>query len=422
MTIPLAARLRPTSLEQFVGQTHLLAPHSPLRRSIESGKLHSMIFWGPPGTGKTTLGQIIANTSQAEFIKLSAVMAGVKDLRDAVSQAQNIKDHFNQDTVVFIDEIHRFNKAQQDALLPYVEDGTIYLIGATTENPSFEVNKALLSRCRVYTLKSLSAEDLTQILERALENTSSILDAELKESLVHAADGDARRLLTLLEIVLQQLTHLEKKTLSKAELEALLSQGYRQFDKKGENFYDQISALHKAVRGSSPDGALYWLCRMLDGGCDPLYIARRVVRMASEDIGNADPRALTIAFDAWNALERLGQPEGELTLAQAVVYMACAPKSNAVYTAFKAAMQDVKNNASHAVPLHLRNAPTTLMKKIGYGKAYRYDHDEPQAFSAGQTYFPEEMGEKKYYHPVARGLEIKIKEKLDVLRPETVID
>jgi putative ATPase len=422
MAQPLAARLRPTSLEQFVGQAHLLAPHSPLKRSIESGKLHSMIFWGPPGTGKTTLGQIVANTSQAEFIKLSAVMAGVKDIRDAVSQAQNNKDHLNQDTVVFIDEIHRFNKAQQDALLPYVEDGTIFLIGATTENPSFEVNNALLSRCRVYTLKSLSSENLTQILDQALESTSTTLDIESKESLVQAADGDARRLLTLLEIVLQQLTHLEDKTLSKAELEALLRQDYRQFDKKGEHFYDQISALHKAVRGSSPDGALYWLCRMLDGGCDPLYIARRVVRMASEDIGNADPRALTIAFDAWNALERLGQPEGELVLAQAVVYMASAPKSNAVYTAFKAAMQDVKNSASHPVPLHLRNAPTKLMKNIGYGKMYRYDHDEPQAFSKGQTYFPDEIGEKKYYYPVTRGLEIKIKEKLDALRPVTAKD
>lgn len=425
MTEPLAARLRPTCLDNFVGQTHLLGKNSPLRRAIESGKLHSMIFWGPPGSGKTTLGQIVANYSQAEFIKLSAVMAGVKDIRDAVSQAQNLKDHMNQDTVVFIDEIHRFNKAQQDALLPYVEDGTIYLIGATTENPSFEVNNALLSRSRVYALKALTTEDLTHILEQALVNKengfnidTAFLDAEMKESIVLAADGDARRLLTLLEIVLQQIEHMADKSLTKADLAELLRQDYRQFDKKGEHFYDQISALHKAVRGSSPDGALYWLCRMLDGGCDPLYIARRVVRMASEDIGNADPRALTLALDAWNTLERLGQPEGELTLAQAVTYMACAPKSNAVYMAFKTAMQQVKNSGTHGVPIHLRNAPTALMKKIGYGKAYRYDHDEPNAFAKGQTYFPDEIGEQKYYQPVTRGLEIKIKEKLDNLRPD----
>lgn len=422
MTAPLAHRLRPVCFEAFVGQTHLLGERSSLRRSIESGKLHSMILWGPPGCGKTTLAQLIAKTSQAQFIQLSAVMAGVKDLREAVLAAQENKAQFNQETIVFIDEIHRFNKAQQDALLPYVETGVIYLIGATTENPSFEVNTALLSRTRVYMLKALTQDDLTKILEQALNEESCRsaqhwFDDEMKENVVLAADGDARRLLTLLDVILAHTR--ESDGLSKPEFYAMLGAEYRRSDKNGEYFYNSISALHKALRGSSPDGALYWLCRMLDGGGDPLYIARRLIRMASEDIGNADPRALTLALDACHAVERLGQPEGELALAQAVLYLASAPKSNAVYAAFKAAMQDVKSQPSHEVPIHLRNAPTGLMKSMGYGRAYRYDHDEPDAFAKGQTYFPDAIGEKKYYYPVDRGLEIKIKEKLSRLRPVT---
>jgi len=418
MTEPLAARLRPKSLQEFVGQTHLLGKNSPLRFCIENQKLHSMILWGPPGSGKTTLAHLIANASHANFIAISAVLAGVKDIREAMAQAAQTKATEHRDTILFIDEIHRFNKAQQDALLPFVEDGTVYLIGATTENPSFEVINPLLSRCRLYVLKPLSAEELASVLKRALDENHITLEQVSIERIVSVADGDARRLLNIVEIIAQrQPKDTQSQTiLPQATIEQIIQQDYRRFDKGGDLFYEQISALHKAVRGSSPDGALYWLCRMLDGGCDPLYIARRVIRMASEDIGNADPRGLNLATAAWDAAEKLGRPEGDLALAQAVIYLACAPKSNAVYTAFNQAMADIQNLPSYSVPLHLRNAPTAMMKKIGYGKEYRYDHDEKAAVARGQRYFPEEMGEKYYYHPTAHGLEIKIAEKLNLLR------
>lgn len=422
MAQPLAARLRPNTLDEFVGQSHLLRKGAPLRRCIEQGNIHSMLLWGPPGTGKTTLAQIIAKYCHAKFIALSAVLAGVKDLREAVSCAEQHKKETGENTILFIDEIHRFNKAQQDALLPYVEDGTVYFIGATTENPSFEVNRALLSRCRLYVLKPLSEADLRQVLIRALtDNDQGLGKHHLKleeksiEKMIQASDGDARRLLNILEVLAERIA-AEKVESSEKLVEEVLQQDYRAFDKQGDIFYEQISALHKAVRGSSPDGALYWLCRMLDGGCSPIYIARRVLRMASEDIGNADPRAIGMALDAWDAYERLGSPEGELALAQVVIYLACAPKSNASYVAFKQAMAEVQNLPSYGVPIHLRNAPTTLMKKMNYGKEYRYDPDEPGGFARGQTYFPEEMGEKQYYYPVDQGLEIKIAEKLKFLR------
>lgn len=424
MPTPLAAKLRPQNLSEFFGQPHLVGKGKPLWRVFEEGSLHSMILWGPPGSGKTTLARLFAKNVNAEFINLSAVMVGLKEIREAMAQASNQRKNFNRPTVLFIDEVHRFNKTQQDAFLPFVEDGTITFIGATTENPSFELNNALLSRCRVYVLKSLTEEDLLKIINRALLDKESGFGSQkiefpedLKKTLVKLSDGDARQVLTMLELI---ISHAKEKEGIKSIDEALLTQAIsgnlRRFDKKGEYFYDQISALHKSVRGSSPDGALYWLTRMLDGGCDPVYIARRVTRMASEDIGNADPRALTLALNAWDVQERLGSPEGELALAQAVVYMACAPKSNAVYTAFKTAMQDAQQSGSLAVPLHLRNAPTKLMKDLEYGKEYRYDHDEENAFAQGQTYFPEKLGERVYYHPVHRGLEIKIAEKLLRLR------
>lgn len=416
---PLADRMRPTGLDQFVGQPHLLAEGKPLRQAIESGRLHSMIFWGPPGTGKTTLAHIIAKQCDAQFLSLSAVLAGVKDIRIAVDQAKEMQRVEGRPTVLFIDEVHRFNKAQQDAFLPHVEDGTVVFVGATTENPSFELNNALLSRARVYTLKSLGSETLEEILRLALTESRGLgdlslkLDDELRRMIAEAADGDARRSLNLLEIA-ADLT--EGDTISREVIEEIVSGHVRRFDKGGDLFYDQISALHKSVRGSSPDGALYWLCRMLDGGCDPLYVARRVVRMASEDIGNADPRALDISLSAWETQERLGSPEGELAIAQAVVYLACAPKSNAVYTAFKQAMADARQSGTLEVPVHLRNAPTKLMKELGYGKEYRYAHDEPGAYAAGEYYFPEGHGEPNYYQPVDRGLELKIGEKMARLR------
>jgi putative ATPase len=421
---PLADRMRPRSLDEIAGQSHLLATDKPLYQAIEAGKLHSMIFWGPPGTGKTTLARMIARYCEAEFISLSAVLSGVKDIRAAVDKARSLREVQGKPSVLFVDEVHRFNKAQQDAFLPFVEDGTITFIGATTENPSFELNNALLSRARVYVLKSLQPDDLVQVIDRALtdkerglgDNAIILADA-LKQRLALIADGDARRALNLLEIAADLATEENgRSVISVATLDEVLSTGVRRFDKQGEAFYDQISALHKSVRGSAPDAALYWLVRMLDGGCDPLYIARRVVRMASEDIGNADPRALTLALEAWDVQERLGSPEGELAIAQAVIYMACAAKSNAVYTAFNQAMAEVKESGSAEVPLHLRNAPTRLMKELDYGKAYRYAHDEPEAYAAGETYFPEEMGERRYYKPVPRGLEIKIAEKLAHLR------
>ncbi len=420
---PLADRMRPQTLDQITGQSHLLAIDKPLRQAIESGRLHSMIFWGPPGTGKTTLSRLIAHYCDAEFLSLSAVLSGVKDIREAVDKAKIFKSK-NRASILFVDEVHRFNKSQQDAFLPFVEDGTITFIGATTENPSFELNNALLSRARVYVLKSLQTEDLVEVIKRALADNdlgfgqrNISIDDELIHQLAQVADGDARRALNLLEIASDLGAEQEGRlVINEAVLNDVLSTGVRRFDKQGEAFYDQISALHKSVRGSSPDAALYWLVRMLDGGCDPLYIARRVVRMASEDIGNADPRALTLALNAWDVQERLGSPEGELAIAQAVLYLACAAKSNAVYKAFNSAMAQVKAGSSAEIPVHLRNAPTRLMKELGYGREYRYAHDEPEAYAAGESYFPEELGEPHYYDPVPRGLEIKIAEKLAHLR------
>lgn len=424
-SIPLATRLRPKTLETFVGQRHLLAPGKPLWQAIHSGKPHSMILWGPPGTGKTTLAKLLANHGQAEFISLSAVTTGLKDIREAIETAKEIRKKQNRVTILFIDEVHRFNKTQQDAFLPFVESGTIIFIGATTENPSFEVNNALLSRCRVYVLKLLDEQALLEIIDRALIHPASEIndqtvqfDLLLRKRLVSAANGDARQALTLLELACLHATRQNNQfIIDENTLEQVISGSLSRFDKGGDLFYDYISALHKSVRGSSPDGALYWFARMLEGGCDPLYIARRVVRMASEDIGNADPRALPLALNAWDVQERLGSPEGELAVAQAIVYLASAPKSNAVYLAYKAARQAAKQTGSLEVPFHIRNAPTNLMSSLGHGKDYRYDHDEPNAFSEGQTYFPEALSEQVYYHPVPRGLEIKIKEKLERLRP-----
>jgi putative ATPase len=421
---PLADRLRPRSLDEFVGQEHLLGAAAPLRRALESGKPHSMILWGPPGTGKTTLARLVASGADAEFVALSAVMAGIKDIRAIVEQAKALRG--TRDTVLFLDEVHRFNKSQQDTFLPYVEDGTLIFVGATTENPSFEVNNALLSRARVYILKSLQADDLSRLLDRALADAERglgslhlLIDAPARELLIAAADGDARRLLNLLETAADLATPDavgKARTLDLETTRAVIGATYVRFDKGGENFYDQISALHKSMRGSDPDAALYWLCRMLAGGCDPLYIARRAIRMASEDIGNADPRALTMALEACMVYERLGSPEGELAIAQSIIFMSCAAKSNAVYTAYQAASEDAKSLGSLEVPLHLRNAPTRLMKEIGYGKGYRYAHNEPDAYAAGERYFPDAMEEKRYYSPVPRGLEIRIAEALEARR------
>ena len=416
---PLAARLRPKTLDDFAGQEHMLGPGKPLREAIERGQLHSMVLWGPPGVGKTTLAKMMAEKGEAQFLTLSAVLAGVKEIRAAVEQAK-MRRNQGQDTVLFVDEVHRFNKSQQDAFLPFVEDGTLIFIGATTENPSFELNNALLSRSRVYKLRSLEIAELCDVLRRGIAETGEavLVEDELLSSIARSADGDARRALNLLELALDLASRDEQGAVVLDELviDEVLQGNLRRFDKGGDLFYDQISALHKAVRGSSPDAALYWFARMLDGGCDPLYIARRVVRMASEDIGNADPRALSMALDAWQVQERLGSPEGELAIAQAVVYLACAAKSNAVYTAFKAVREDIAGSPTEEVPEHLRNAPTRLAKDMGHGAEYRYAHDEPDGYAAGENYLPRALAGNHYYQPTDRGLEKKIAEKLEYLR------
>jgi len=414
--------MRPQTLGDYIGQEHILGEAKQLRAAIEQDRLHSMLFWGPPGTGKTTLARLIAQYSGAEFITLSAVLSGVKDIREAVKTAQANAQLDGRRTVLFIDEIHRFNKSQQDAFLPHVENGTFTLIGATTENPSFELNNALLSRVRTYVLRPLQIEHIKTILMRALNDKerglgkqSLTINDDALQFLAKAADGDARRGLNWLEIAADLA---EENIISLATIEQIASEDTRRFDKGGDLFYEQISALHKSVRGSNPDAALYWLCRMLDGGCDPIYIARRVVRMASEDIGNADPRALSLCMDAWQTYERLGSPEGELAIAQAVVYLASAPKSNAVYMAYKQAMKVAKESGSLDVPMHLRNAPTRFMKELDYGKDYRYAHQEENAYAAGESYFPEALNEPVFYEPVPRGLELKIGEKLAHLRKQ----
>ncbi|MEQ1662399.1 MAG: replication-associated recombination protein A [Thiobacillus sp.] len=413
---PLAERLRPHSLADVVGQTHLLDVGKPLRLAFDAGKLHSMILWGPPGVGKTTLARLTAQAFGADFIAISAVLSGVKDIREAVERA-HMNQRLARTTILFVDEVHRFNKSQQDAFLPHVESGLFTFIGATTENPSFEVVGALLSRAQVYVLKLLTPDELSPLTQRALRELPGLtLAAGVDQMLAAYADGDARKLLNLLEQLDTAARTAQIAVVDAAFVENSLAQSLRRFDKGGDAFYDQISALHKSVRGSAPDAALYWLVRMLDGGADPRYLGRRLIRMASEDIGLADPRALGLTLDAVETYERLGSPEGELALAQACLYLACAPKSNAAYVAYNAARAFVQANPSNDVPVHLRNAPTKLMKELGYGRAYRYAHDEPDAYAAGECYFPDGVQEQRWYHPTPRGLEVKIAEKLATLR------
>jgi putative ATPase len=415
---PLADRLRPKSIDEVIGQRHLLAPGKPLAVAFASGKPHSMILWGPPGVGKTTLARLMAAAFNAEFIALSAVLAGVKDIREAVARAEATLAQSGRHTILFVDEVHRFNKAQQDAFLPYVEQGLVTFIGATTENPSFEVNSALLSRAAVYVLEPLAPEELGELLDRALAVGAPglVVAAAARDALIAYADGDGRRLVNLVEYLATAAGEGRKEPIDVAFVEATIARSLRRFDKGGEAFYDQISALHKSVRGSDPDAALYWMCRMLDGGADPLYVGRRLIRMATEDIGLADPRALSLTIAAVETYERLGTPEGELALAEAVIYLACAAKSNAVYVAYGAAREFIAEDGSRPVPLRLRNAPTRLMKGLGYGKGYRYAHDEEDAYAAGEHYLPDNMPPVSWYAPTDRGLEAQIREKLALLR------
>ncbi len=421
---PLADRLRPMRLAEFSGQSHLLSSDSTLRQALEHNRLHSMVFWGPPGTGKTTLARMIASHCDAHFMSLSAVLSGVKDIREKVSEARDRLDTHGQRSVLFVDEVHRFNKSQQDAFLPHIEDGTLYFVGATTENPSFELNNALLSRVRVYVLKHLENKDIRAVIDRALSDVDRGLgsmdiqmDDQYRDLLAATADGDARHALVLLELAADCARREgDTRIIDEAVIKEVTRDSFRQFDKGGDHFYDQISALHKSMRGSDPDAALYWYCRMLDGGCDPRYIARRVLRFASEDIGNADPRAFQHAQYAWDAYAKLGSPEGELAIAHAIVFMSCAAKSNAVYKAFKSAMAFVRENGNQPVPMSLRNAPTKLMSELGHGDGYRYAHDEVDGFAAGAHYFPDTLEAVRFYEPVERGLEIRIGERLKDLR------